>query len=232
MSLDMMELAWEVEKEFGVTFVGAELPLSTVGAIHDYLLDWRQIALDGVCLSGAVFYRARRALCRQLDLDRRSVCPESRLEELFPMQDRRDHWDRFRQAVGPLDLPDLQRQRWLRHTLAGTSVATLIVGGVVLVALGYPLCSVLPLLLAAALLRWLLLLRLTRRLAVFIPERCGTMRDMIHHALGGDKDRAHAALRRLSEQDVWDRLCRIIGEQLGIDPTRLLPETNLVDLGF
>jgi acyl carrier protein len=231
MSLDLAVLSMEIEEEFGVTFVRAEVPIGTVGEVYEYILNWRQIALDGICLSGAIFYRVRRALCRQLGLAPRQVRPESYLEELIPMQDRRRHWDRFRGEVMPFALPDLERKRWLRYALTATGGATLLLGVPVLMGLGCRLEHAVVLLLGAVGLRSLLLLWLTRPLAVCIPEGCGTMRAMIHRVLEGDRDRAHAGLRRLSEQDVWDRLCTVIVENLAVNREQLKPETRFKDLG-
>src|SRR5439155_1752995 len=88
----------------------------------------RGLVPEGVCLSSATFYRARRALCAQFGLERRSVTPSSSLEELIPAQGRRDHWQRFCAALGPFDLPGLQRPRWLRIALASGYLGLFLTG--------------------------------------------------------------------------------------------------------
>jgi hypothetical protein len=229
MSLDVAELILEIEGRFGVTIPNrAAEGIRTVGDLHRYLLRWRDQALAGVCVSGATFYQARRALCDLFGLHRRDVCPTSALEGLVPARDRRRHWQRLRQAMSPFDLPNLQRPRWLRAALA--------FGGGGLLLAGVPASwrvgalSLLPLWATGCALLLLLTVALTRPLALCVPGGCGTMRGLVRHVLGGDRDLAHAALRHLSAREIWDQLCLLLGEQLGVDAALLRPETDFAEI--
>jgi hypothetical protein len=127
-------------------------------------------------------------------------------------------------------LPDLQRPLWLQIALfAGSAAVSL--ACLVAAVLRLPVMPAAPIL--GGLLVALVLARLaTRPLAVCFPWGCATVGGLVRRALGGDPDRAHAALRRLDEQEVWDRLCEIISTSLGVDRKRLKPETSFVyDLG-
>jgi hypothetical protein len=225
MSLDFMDVLREVESEFEVRIPDRDVDrIRTVGDLHQLLL--RQRDMSAVCPSSATFYRARRALCRMFGLPRRDVCPVSRLDDLIPVEDRPGHWQRFRQALDPFDLPDLQRPPWLRVALP---VALWLSIGFGLSALlhSWPGLAVLS---ATSLLVVCLAYLHTRPLAVCIPAECDTMRGLVGHAVGEGCDRAFAALRRLSEREVWDRLRLILGENLGVDADCLTPDTDFSDI--
>jgi acyl carrier protein len=230
MGLDIVEMVMNVEERFGVTIPDAEAAhLVTVGDLYNFLLHRRGAVLAGVCLSGAIFYRARRALCQLYGRQRQEVCPEAWLEDLLPAGQRRWHWRRLREALHPLSLPDLQRPLWLRVALfAGLSAVSL--GSLVAGVMQLPVVPAAPILFGVFLAVMLTHL-LTRRLAVCLPWGCTTIRGLVR-SMGGDRDRAFSDLQRLDEQDVWQELCQIIGTNLGVDPTGLKPETSFVyDLG-
>jgi acyl carrier protein len=231
MSLDIVELIVEIEDKFGVTIPDRDAErIRTVGNLYQYLLGCRNVARrfpgPEVCPSSATFYRARRALCAQLGLARRSVTPSSVLAELIPEDQRRSHWQQLRAALRPFNLPGLQRPGWLRIVLPFGWIAQ-VAASVGACLEGRPLLA--AVILACAALYALLGYLLTRPLAVCVPDGCGTMRGLVCTALHGNRDEAYAALGRMSERELWNQLCHTIGTQLGIDPALLTPETDFVD---
>jgi acyl carrier protein len=230
MGLDIVEMVMNVEERFGVTIPDAEAEhMLTVGDLYQFLLQRRGAVLAGVCLSSAIFYRARRALCHLFAWQRQDVCLESSLEDLLPEGDRRRHWQHLRDALHPFAVPELQKPLWLQAAL-GTGMIVSLLCSLTACVLQPPTVPTAPLL-AGLLLAVGLARVLTRPLAVCLPRRCQTMRGLVL-CMGGDRDQAFNDLRRLDDQEVWEQLCQIIGEHLGVDPARLKPETSFVyDLG-
>jgi acyl carrier protein len=189
MGLDVVELVMEVEEQFGVRIADREAErMRTVGDLYQFLLGKRSLVLDG-CPSSAVFYRARRALIQLFCVERQAIRPSSSLEELIPLENRRDHWDRFRRAFGPFNLPRLGQPTWLSWLLTSPQ----------------PVC---------------------------LPAGCATVAGLVHTTLRQNPDRVNPALKRMSERDVWDQLCEIISDHLGVDAALLKPETDFIhDLG-
>jgi hypothetical protein len=235
MSLDIVELIVEIEEQFGVTFTNRDAErMCTVGDVYQFVLHWRSLALQGVCVSSATFYRARRALCSQLGLQRQSVGPASPLDELLPAQERRGQWQRFRAALEAYDVPNLRRPLWLRTTFYRGGLVVIVaacLSGLIAWFLDPPLAlAAVAAVLLAGLSIGLGAYLLTIPLAVCVPAECGTMRGLVGTVLGGDRDKAHAALERLSEREIWDQLCQTIGTQLGVDPALLTPQTSFADV--
>jgi acyl carrier protein len=235
MGLDLVILEMEIEKQFGVNLPGpGGQRIHTVGDLYEYLLDQRTRSLAGVCPSAAAFYHARRALCMLFGTTRRDVCPSSAVEELIPVKDRRWHWRRFCAALRPFILPDLRRPGWLRRTF-GYGCAALVLVAAVSGLVGYHRGQ--PPVLAgsfflAGVLFGAIAYAATIPLAVSVPAECGTMRGLVHAALGGERDKALTALKHRSDREVWDQMCEIISVNLGIDRDFLTPDTDFVkDLG-
>jgi acyl carrier protein len=237
MSLDIVLLFMDIEQKFGVVIPDNSAErIRTVGDTYQFLLRGRVRALEGACVTSATFYRARRALCAQLGLERRSIAPSSALEELFPVEGRRRHWHRFCAALRPFALPGLRRPLWLRSAfdtgvLVVLAAACLTGLGACLLERPLALAPVAFVLLGGVVLALIAHL-LTIPLAVCVPEGCGTMREFVRTALGGDHDQAFTALKRLSEREIWDQLLQIISDNLGVRKEDLTPDTSYQeDLG-
>jgi hypothetical protein len=227
MSLDVVELVMNIEERFGVRIPDRDAEkIRTLGELFHFLQDQQCLSLQGACLSSAAFYRARRALCRLFGHARRGISPQSSLEELLPAKGRRGHWQRFREEMAPFSLPDLQRPGWLRRFLAARK-ASLALAGMLGVLLRQP--ALLALVLTGAVLS-ALADRLTRPLAVCLPAGCGSMRGLVYQAIGGDRDRAHAALQQMTERELWDEMCLVVSHHLGVEKDRLTPDTEFADM--
>lgn len=230
MSLDLVELVMDIEKEFGLVIPDRDAErITTLGDLHQYLLRQRDLAGDSVCLSSALFYRARRALCEQLGHARRGVAPCTPLDDLVPRQGRRGHWRRLREALAPFPVADLQRPAWLWVNFGVAWLSLMLgalAGGLASCLLQQALYPVALSLLAAnvvCILAWYA----TRPLAVCLPG--GTMAGLVRRTLGPDLDRGQRALRCLNDRQVWDQMCQVIATQLRVDVARLKPESKLTD---
>jgi acyl carrier protein len=226
MSLDVVELVMNIEERFGVRIADRDAEkIRTLGDLFLFLQSQREFAPEGACLSSAVFYRTRRVLCRLAGRDRRSICPDSSLEELLPTKDRRTQWERLREALAPLSLPELRRPRWLRRFLLSRTVSLFLVGWAALLFRHPPLAL---LVLTGAVLS-ALSYRLTRPFAVCLPAGCGTLRGLVRQAVGGDRDQAFTALCKMSERELWDEMCVVISNHLGVEAHRLTPDTTFTE---
>jgi acyl carrier protein len=230
MGVDVVALVMEIEEKFGVVIPDRDAErITTLGDLHQYLLRQRDLGGDSVCLSSALFYRARRALCEQFGYPRRSVAPCTPLDDLVPRQGRRGHWRRLREALAPFPIPDLQRPAWLWITFGVAWLSLMLgalAGGLASCLLRDPLHLVALFLLAAnvvCILAWYA----TRPLAVCLPG--GTMAGLVHRTIGPNRDRGQRALRCMNDRQVWDQMCQVIAQNLGVDVARLKPESSFTD---
>lgn len=238
MGLDIVELVMEVEEEFDVRIPDREAErLMTVGDLYRWLLRQLGRQAAGPCLSGVTFYRVRRAFMA-IGFPRFVVAPRTGLRELLPEENRRELWGRLGQALRPLRLPALRRPYWLFVVAAAVSLVTL--GAGAFATYGQPgealWCGGLVLgILSLAGLAY----RLSAPLAVCFPQGSATVGDMVRSVLERNREAlcaevlpAEGAVRPGKEREVWDTLCRVIGENMGIDPNRLTESTRwLEDLG-
>jgi acyl carrier protein len=231
MGMDIVEMIMEIEEEFGIQIPDRDAErIRTLGDLHQYLLRWRGAVAEGACLSSATFYRARRALCGLLGRERRSIAPCTPLEELLPASGRRRFWWHFQNAMAPFTIPELRRPTWLSVALGACYAAWFVAWlGVCLVGLlhSHPTLAITAGFAGGLALVFLAYLA-TRPLAVCAPLRCGTVGGLVRFVTG-NRDRANAALRSRSEQEIWRRMCEIVSEHTGVDIARLKPETRFVD---
>jgi acyl carrier protein len=237
MGLDIVELVMEIEEAYEVQIPNREAErMRTVGDLYHCLLRQLGRQAAGPCLSGVTFYRVRRALM-ELGVPRQSVTPRTELEQLLPEDSRRMVWAQFRQALGPLQSRALERPPWLFVAVGGAYVALYGAGAFALQG-RHDLTFVGGVLVAGTLLSALFVYLLTRPLALSFPKGCVTIgdvvRDLTAHNYGEiaagvvpEEDTVSPA----REREIWDSLCRIVGEQLGVDPKRITPETTWGELG-
>jgi hypothetical protein len=210
-------------------------PPGTVGAIYFAILEQLSGYERPRCLGGRVFYRMRRALAEVFGTPREAVTPASRLEEVLPLRQRRENWQRLAQALD-LPLPPLVRPVRLELTLHLSGCACLLVGGVaaVLTAAGRgPGSAWIALgLLAFSLLKSRLTWSLTRHWAVCFPPSCPTVKELIRTLLRTEYGQVVEQEGAWHELEVWYALQNTLAESLGVKPEAVTLEAHLVrDLG-
>jgi acyl carrier protein len=242
MGLDTVELVLEVEDEFDISIYDDDFQsFATVGDLTDYVVDRLAAAgrLDPLsgeitpCSSPRHFTRLRRSVMGLYHTPRAAVRVRTRLEDVVPCDDRSVQWKRLGESLG-LQLPGLCRPKWLSHVLGWASFA--LIGAIlctwlVLAKLGAappePLAAAALTSLCAGIAAIVMAYRLTRPLAVHVPDFL---------TVGGlvlQLERAER--RRLAPQTRWSRdqaahaIRSIVSEQFGVPLEQVTREARFVE---
>jgi len=226
---DPVQVCMQVKERFGVGISWREFEeAKTMGELHRLILDKLGARQQLVCVSSATFYSLRCALGEEFGIPRKRVRPNSRMEEFFPVQDRKHHWQRFCAALGKVYLPSPCRPTWLTQLL---SYAFLISAGLpmvfgagmqklggyspwlwgTLVALGIPM---------GILVLWVGN-RLTKNWEICIAPSCTTVRDVVYTLVGQGTDPVVSYESRPSDAEIWSLLCGIVGDEFDVQPSSL-----------
>ena len=237
MGLDIVELVMEVEAAFDIAIDDRDAErILTVGDLFRYVLEKLELR-DRVahpCVSGAIFYRLRRALIDATGLDRRLVRPSARVESLVPVDRRHATWGALRRALG-LNLPALRFPTGLAGAILlaiPTGLATTVVMYEARTGhrLGHP-ASVLMGLLLACVPFLIAAYRLAAPFATVLPSESATVRGLVGAIVRDNYGRL--GLRDASpEQDrevIRDALRSIIVAQLGVSPDEVSDNARIVD---
>ncbi len=231
MGLDTVELVLEVEDAFAIHIADRDAEkIQTVGQLHEYIIEHLAAtdpAKPAVCATARCFYRIRRALVEGVGLERGAVKPAALLADLLPLGQRRRDWNRFRRALA-LRVPELRLPASVGPLLALALVALPWIA----IAQTVGLNSVM---LGPFVVLWSLLLVfsywLSRPLAVFFPLTEPTLGNLVRQV--AERNQAWlVGLPPMSREEVWDKLQKIVCEQLGVDESKVRPEASFVnDLG-
>ncbi len=109
MGLDTVEIVMAVEQTFGISIPNRDAEKMLTPA---HLISYVQQAVSSKpiqqpCLTQRAFHRVRASLCEVTEFPRREIRLETRIDHLFPEDDRPWRWDAFREASGLLSLPHL-----------------------------------------------------------------------------------------------------------------------------
>ena len=195
------KLGSALEEQLGVslprqTLATVATPLTLTEAVAAQLKD--QVGGQQSCQSQRAFYLLRNAMMRTLHMPRGSITPATELRTLISWRAARAVWPQLRDAVAARNWPALVRPRWVGWfvfglpLLGGTAVALGLPGladwssgrsG----SFGFALCFasemrlflVIPLVIVC----WVLLVRLSKRLAVSFPRNVRTVGDLIPFVL-------------------------------------------------
>jgi hypothetical protein len=108
MGLDSVELVLAVEEKFGITISDEEAPeIATVGDLHQTVLRKISVSDKSSCLSQRAFHLLRTQAVAIFRVPRRSVRPDTELENIIPRVNRRGNWVRFQHGVGAAYWPKL-----------------------------------------------------------------------------------------------------------------------------
>ncbi|MBC8871765.1 MAG: hypothetical protein H8E44_20245 [Planctomycetes bacterium] len=234
MGLDAVEILMEIEEEFGITIAEEEIPhFRTMGSMHDYLLEKCGVRKRSDCPTRSAFYRLRRAVAEVCDVEPRTFWPDTEVLPLLGRWQRKRTWRRVEKELG-LTLPELEN-RTGASAFWGAAVAGGI-GFVTATALSRDLCVGIGSALVA--LNPGLLIGYAIGLC-WIPtvwRPCRTLGGLARSVVAINYCEFHPAVEPNvdSEGDpTWERLCKVIVEQLGVPRDSLRRETDFVkDLGF
>jgi hypothetical protein len=218
---DLDDLALEIEKTFAVEFSPEDhAAIRTLGD----LCDWLQSRLPpaGACLSSAVFYRLRKALCTRFGTNRETVKPATITESLIPLAQRRAVWPDLQHAIGMQRIIKLRRPKWLSWTVGLTSAA-LIGSGLFLGA--FNLFPKYYEMIGTGFLIAFVGVFATRPFAVCIPDNCKNIGNLVKAILAKDYRGMARAVGRSHPQDLWTVVRAIVASNLGLSEDDLKKTT-------
>jgi hypothetical protein len=225
MGLDLVELVMEIEEAFGMSIPDRDAAgLETVGQVYDYILEHRFQGKQEACMSNITFYKIRRALTSVLHIPRNDVRVATALENLIPDRRRRSWFD-LEKSIH-LRLPKLKRPFWV------ILIATLVTFGLGIAAFfllfmklgANAVCVAFITTLAAG----FVLIYTTEPLAVLFSSDCATVGQFTKATLALNYGAISDEYQRYRASEVWDSLCSIISEQLGVPRNILKRETHFV----
>jgi hypothetical protein len=175
---DAEDLISAVENRFGVIVTDDEAEaIRTPAQFIDLILTKVEAQEPSGCMSQRAFHLIRRALLRSFALQRRSISPNSKLDEIVPRRLRYARWKGFGKNVGATSWPELTRSRttfailtFLTAVLFMFALVRLSESGFVNVLLSSALTIVFTVGLA-----WI-----TRPLKRTLPVSCLTVGDLVH----------------------------------------------------
>jgi acyl carrier protein len=128
MGLDTVELVIRFEDAFGIPIPDVvATQLTTPRKVADYVLTQVTMSEQSSCLSQQAFYFLRRKLVTHLNISRSDFSPDTRLENLIPLERRRQVWASIKAEMGASAVPDLARPIWLFSLLSLFTVLTFVI---------------------------------------------------------------------------------------------------------
>ena len=234
MGLDAVEILMDIEEEFGITIGDEEIPhFQTMGSLHDYLLEKCGVLKRSDCPTRSAFYRLRRAVADVCDIEPRTLRPDTAVLPLIERWQRTRTWRRIEMELG-LSLPELVN-RTGAGAFWGAAVASGI-GFVIATALSRDLCVGIAFALVALIPGILIGFAVGLCWIPTVWPPCRTLGGIARSVVAINYCEFHPAVEPKvdSEGDpIWERLCKVIVEQLGVPRDSLRRETDFVkDLGF
>ena len=230
MGIDILNLVTQVERLFSMEIPDRHIQtMSTVGELHDYILDSTPTAPAGICLTASAFIELESGI-QTIGLERH-FGPSSRLAEIIPKNERRQLWNQLSHATS-LELPKLKRPTvvFVACVLAANilSLATMLsltgdnANG--LQILGTYLPSLLLFLCLGAL--------MTRPFATDFAHGLKTFRDLSERVLVLNTESLSIRHGRMGRNDTWLVLKSIIVDVLGVDDDEITRDADIYrDLG-
>jgi acyl carrier protein len=243
MGLDIVELVMEIEEEFDIRIPDDEAAqIMTLAHLHSFIhAQLRGRTNMDYCPSSRAFYRLRRVLTGEFGISRQSVTTRACMEGLLARDGRQRHWARLGRLLGGWEMPPLRRPDWAVRAmlLSGFGVVVSAMSCVVMIMANGPTWApASALLLCAALLG--LAFRGTESFAIELPPSCMSVRGTVQSLLrtnygrlvtetGEDHGRLVREAGGLQQDEVWQRMCKIISKQLGVGLDKLTPDTRFTD---
>jgi len=233
MGLDAAEIMLDLEEEFGISIADDEVIcfFSTLGNVHDLLLEKCTGRKRTDCPTRSAFYRLRRTMEAAWGVEPQSLRPTTSVLSLLGRWKRQRKWTRLERELG-LTLPRLENRAgagvlWGALTFApGAFFVTLVLAGDLFVAVGAAVVGLLP----GVLLGYVVGL-------CWIPtvwQECRTV-GRLARVLAAENDREFRVSEEPATEDdpIWNRLCKVLVRELGVRREDLRRETRFVeDLGF
>lgn len=245
---DPVAVVMGVEEKFNITIPDEDTEkIRNMGQLYDYVFARVARGQAQVCFTCAAFYRLRRALGEVCGVPRDRVRPQTRLEDLIPLEDRPRYWQELQARLGVLHLPCLCRPAWLIKrieaasfiplflTALGTIVLPLVLLGVFgdspaigsIVVLGVVACPIVGIIGMFRVCRKLC--RRTEHYAVHIPSSCAIVRDLVYTLVSGHRaPRMVSDTERVNDKEIWGALCAVVSGEFDRPPDSFTRESTFV----
>jgi acyl carrier protein len=226
MGLDLVEMVIQVEDTFGFSIPNEDIEhILIMGKLYDYVLAHRFHGKQDACLSSMTFYKVRRALMSVLQVERKEVRVSTELSALMSKQ-RRKTWQAIEKLTG-FRLPPLRRPR---RVVMISALAVIGLGIAVPAMLGLrPFGGGVAAALASMCIFAFVFYQITESLAYMFPPDVETVGQLTKGILARNYQPIVAEAQKSStDEEVWDILRRIVGEQFAVPIERLTKETNFV----
>lgn len=108
---DIFDVVLKLEKSFGLKFKkDAFYDVRTFGDLCDVITSNVQGVNSDDCTTQQAFYKIRSAIAATRLIDKNPICPDSKLQELFPRDDRRRNIKKLEDALGyPIGILDIKK---------------------------------------------------------------------------------------------------------------------------
>lgn len=244
MGLEMVEIAMEVERTFGITLPDSRTPqITTVGELCEYIVEALGRESEGEGLKGEVFREVETALQSALPglLYPKEFSKDTTLADLFPPMSRRRARQRLMNSLG-MNLPALNRPRWISTLVIVAAVVLGPVTGLLTLFSVFPSKSTSPnwvigllcpvFVYGSACLWWFACRALTVPFAVFWPKEICTIGDLSEFVLMKSYGGVARKAKRFSREEVWNILQLIVASTLDLSRFDVQPESRFIeDLG-
>lgn len=234
MSLDGVELLMEVEDTLGIEIPNLEAEkINTVQDFYDCA--WKHVSNKKLaiekCYTQSIFYKIRQAIVENIKVDKKSITPKTKMENIIPLENRRQIWKQLEDTL-QLTLPQLELRKPYNIILNAFGVKTIL--GSLLVELfmvikygvsywvyGYSLIAIL--------LTSLLSKAFTPFRTKFVPSDFGELTKTVF----GKNFKAINNENGITKNDLEIVIREIISNKCGLDLAEITPEKSLTrDLGI
>lgn len=234
MGLDSVELIIEVEDTLGIEI--SNLEAEKINTVQDfYDCAWKHVSNKKLaiekCYTHSVFYKIRQAIVENIKVDKKSITPKTKMEDIIPFENRRQIWKQLEDTL-QLTLPQLELRKPYNIILNAFGLIT--IGGSVLVEVfiviiyhasywvyGYSLIAI-------------LLTSLLSR--VFTPFRTNFVSNDFRELttkVFGINFKTITAEKGITKNDLEIVIREIISNKCGLDLAEITPEKSITrDLGI
>lgn len=228
MGLDTVELVLDIEERFGISLPDEECQnVVTVEDCYQLVLSKLDKADPTKCLTSATFYRIRKVIADILGVDKRTLKPDTLLQELLPIEQRRELWGTISQRLA-LELPDLSRSPGWDGALFAIPVLSLVIP---LVLAAMDILETLEFFTIAALGIFATygLAKATQPLKKYFHPQSLTLGALTKTVLALNFSQLSSELTVWNEKDVYDILLEIIVEHTGLSVKDIQPQHAFID---
>ncbi len=232
MGFDFLEVVLEVEDSFGIKIPDEVAgDIETVGQLYEFVLAARPSCETARgCLSSATFRMIRRAICSTPQLTSMRLRPRDSVRSIMPRSGRRQFWNRLQQELD-LRFPRLVRPEWMVtcSAIVTVSVATIAACvGLATIDIGHAVAFAF----ATAIIIAAGLMLVTMPFATNPHRDFATFRGLTTAVIAYNFAALNQRFHISDRNDIWNSLCVILSDQLGISRETLHKNTRFADMGF